>query len=72
MLYLDCYRGRWICAVHLVVNGIKTGLVDYDVLQQTATLFRPKLIIAGASAYARDFDYPRMRKVQFLLSTVGK
>jgi glycine hydroxymethyltransferase len=43
---------------------IKIGLVDYDVLQQTATLFRPKLIIAGASAYARDFDYPRMRKVQ--------
>jgi glycine hydroxymethyltransferase len=40
-----------------------TGLVDYDVLQQTATLFRPKLIIAGASAYSRDFDYPRMRKI---------
>lgn len=40
-----------------------TGLVDYDILQQTALLFRPKLIIAGASAYARDFDYPRMRKI---------
>lgn len=40
-----------------------TGLVDYDVLQQTALLFRPRLIIAGASAYPRDFDYPRMRKV---------
>ncbi|KAK6912784.1 Serine hydroxymethyltransferase-like domain [Dillenia turbinata] len=40
-----------------------TGLVDYDMLEKTALLFRPKLIIAGASAYPRDFDYPRMRKI---------
>lgn len=40
-----------------------TGLVDYDMLEKTAALFRPKLIIAGASAYPRDFDYPRMRKI---------
>ncbi|KAL2237076.1 UNVERIFIED_CONTAM: Serine hydroxymethyltransferase 3, chloroplastic [Sesamum indicum] len=40
-----------------------TGLVDYDMLEKTAILFRPKLIIAGASAYPRDFDYPRMRKI---------
>ncbi|KAJ8750510.1 hypothetical protein K2173_015660 [Erythroxylum novogranatense] len=40
-----------------------TGLIDYDMLEKTATLFRPKLIIAGASAYPRDFDYPRMRKI---------
>ncbi|KAA8525178.1 hypothetical protein F0562_006958 [Nyssa sinensis] len=40
-----------------------TGLVDYDMLEKTANLFRPKLIIAGASAYSRDFDYPRMRKI---------
>lgn len=32
-------------------------------LEKTANLFRPKLIIAGASAYPRDIDYPRMRKV---------
>ncbi|XP_027330897.1 serine hydroxymethyltransferase 3, chloroplastic isoform X2 [Abrus precatorius] len=40
-----------------------TGLIDYDMLEKTATLFRPKLIIAGASAYPRDIDYPRMRKI---------
>ncbi|XP_073129911.1 serine hydroxymethyltransferase 3, chloroplastic isoform X2 [Henckelia pumila] len=40
-----------------------TGFVDYEMLEKTATLFRPKLIIAGASAYPRDFDYPRMRKI---------
>ncbi|KAK9814242.1 hypothetical protein WJX72_002776 [[Myrmecia] bisecta] len=40
-----------------------TGLVDYDALEKSAQLFRPKMIIAGASAYARDFDYPRMRAI---------
>ncbi|KAI4302178.1 hypothetical protein MLD38_037959 [Melastoma candidum] len=40
-----------------------TGIVDYDMLEKTATLFRPKLIIAGASACPRDFDYPRIRKI---------
>ncbi|KAG4945742.1 hypothetical protein JHK87_041749 [Glycine soja] len=41
----------------------KKRLIDYDMLEKTATLFRPKLIIAGASAYPRDIDYPRMRKI---------
>lgn len=36
-------------------------------LEKTANLFRPKLIIAGASAYPRDFDYPRMRKVSVFI-----
>ncbi|PIA41414.1 hypothetical protein AQUCO_02200078v1 [Aquilegia coerulea] len=40
-----------------------TGLIDYEMLEKTAILFRPKLIIVGASAYPRDFDYPRMRKI---------
>ncbi|CAA2983340.1 serine hydroxymethyltransferase 3, chloroplastic-like [Olea europaea subsp. europaea] len=40
-----------------------TGLVDYDMLEKMDTLFRQKLIIAGASAYPRDFDYPRMRNI---------
>lgn len=37
-------------------------------LEKSATLFRPKLIIAGASAYARLYDYARIRKVQFELT----
>ena len=32
-------------------------------LEKNATLFRPKLIVAGASAYARLYDYARIRKV---------
>ncbi|XP_016470116.1 serine hydroxymethyltransferase, mitochondrial isoform X1 [Nicotiana tabacum] len=40
-----------------------TGYIDYDQLEKSATLFRPKLIVAGASAYARLYDYERIRKV---------
>ncbi|XP_022133094.1 serine hydroxymethyltransferase, mitochondrial [Momordica charantia] len=40
-----------------------TGYIDYDQLERSATLFRPKLIVAGASAYARLYDYARIRKV---------
>ncbi|KAF6140787.1 hypothetical protein GIB67_042200 [Kingdonia uniflora] len=40
-----------------------TGLVDYEMMEKTSILFRPKLIIIGASAYPRDFDYPRARKI---------
>lgn len=41
----------------------KTGLIDYDKLEMTANLFRPKMIIAGFSAYARSLDYPRFRQI---------
>ncbi|XP_054435954.1 serine hydroxymethyltransferase, mitochondrial [Pteronotus mesoamericanus] len=41
----------------------QTGLIDYDQLAVTARLFRPRLIIAGTSAYARLIDYARMREV---------
>lgn len=40
-----------------------TGIIDYDKLEESAVLFRPKLIIAGASAYSRHYDYPRMRAI---------
>jgi glycine hydroxymethyltransferase len=41
----------------------ETGLVDYDVLEETAKREQPKMIICGASAYSRDWDYARIRKV---------
>ena len=41
----------------------KTGLVDYDQLESNAKLYRPKLIVAGGSAYSRDFDFARLRKI---------
>lgn len=39
------------------------GRVDYDQLERVALTERPKLIIAGASAYSRDWDYARIRRV---------
>lgn len=41
----------------------ETGKVDYDVLEETARREQPKMIICGASAYSRDWDYARIRKV---------
>lgn len=40
-----------------------TGLVDYETLEKKARELKPKLIICGASAYSRDWDYARIRKV---------
>lgn len=39
------------------------GYIDYDKLEETALLFRPKLLICGHSAYPRDLDYKRFRKI---------
>ncbi|MDE3248321.1 MAG: serine hydroxymethyltransferase [Bacteroidota bacterium] len=41
----------------------ETGLVDYEMLESQARKEKPKLIICGASAYSRDWDYARIRKV---------
>lgn len=40
-----------------------TGLIDYDGLAKLAQLYRPKIIIAGTSAYSRLIDYDRMRQI---------
>ena len=41
----------------------ETGLVDYDKMEQLAVENKPKLIIGGASAYSREWDYERMRAI---------
>ncbi len=48
---------------HALFYGVKkeTGLVDYDQLEATAIKEKPKMIICGASAYSRDWDYKRIR-----------
>jgi len=40
-----------------------TGLVDYDMMEDVAKKERPKLIVGGASAYSREWDYKRMREI---------
>ncbi|MDF2447557.1 MAG: glyA [Bacteroidota bacterium] len=41
----------------------KTGRVNYDKVEETAKKEKPKMIICGASAYSRDWDYERLRKI---------
>src|SRR6478735_10757271 len=50
---------------HPVFYGVKkeTGMVDYDMLEQVAREQKPKLIICGASAYSREWDFKRIRAV---------
>jgi len=40
-----------------------TGLVDYDMMEEVAHIEKPKVIVGGASAYSREWDYERMRKI---------
>lgn len=41
----------------------ETGVINYDVVEETALRERPKLLICGASAYSRDWDYVRLRAI---------
>lgn len=41
----------------------ETGTIDYDKMEETALACKPKLIIGGASAYSREWDYERMRAI---------
>ncbi|MBW8049198.1 MAG: serine hydroxymethyltransferase [Cytophagales bacterium] len=43
--------------------GEKTGTIDYDKVEEIALVEKPKFIITGASAYARDWDYKRFREI---------
>lgn len=41
----------------------ETGLIDYEALAKNAILFKPKMIVAGVSCYARNLDYAKFRKI---------
>ncbi|GAA6007717.1 serine hydroxymethyltransferase [Rhodotorula paludigena] len=40
-----------------------TGIIDYEALEKQVQLFKPRIVICGASAYPRDWDYARLRKI---------
>ncbi len=48
----------------------ETGTVDYDEMEKIALAEKPKLIIAGASAYSRDWDYERMRDIADMVGAI--
>lgn len=55
------FSGKYYRAVHYGVTA--EGLVDYEQLEAKARAEKPKMIICGASAYSRDWDYKRIRAV---------
>jgi glycine hydroxymethyltransferase len=54
--------GMWYRPVAYSVKE-ESGLVDYDAMEEIALREKPKMIIGGASAYSREWDYERMRKI---------
>ena len=56
------FSGKWL---HSVCYGVQkeTGLIDYDEVERLAEEYKPRLIIAGGSAYPRQIDFARFRKV---------
>ena len=54
--------GRWFDSHHYTVDR-KTGLLEYDAIEAIAREVRPKLLIAGGSAYPRAIDFERMGRI---------
>ena len=54
--------GKWFNAVHYDVNK-ETGLIDYDMVEKLALKNKPKIIIAGGSAYSRLIDFKKFRDI---------
>ena len=54
--------GKWFNALHYEVDK-ETGLIDYNAVEKLATENKPKLIIAGGSAYSRVIDFKRFREI---------
>ena len=55
-----------------VAYGVKedTGMVDYDKMEEIAIREKPKAIIGGASAYSREWDYEKMRKIADIIGAI--
>ena len=54
--------GKWFNALHYEVDQ-KTGLIDYESVEKIAIANKPKLIIAGGSAYSRIIDFKKFREI---------
>jgi glycine hydroxymethyltransferase len=54
--------GKWFNAIHYDVDK-KTGLIDYEMVEKLALENKPKIIIAGGSAYSRIIDFKKFRNI---------
>ena len=56
------FSGRWFSPLHYEV-GHDDELLDYDRIRDLALVHRPRILVAGAAAYARTFDFERLRRI---------
>lgn len=54
--------GKYFNAIGYQLNE-QTGTIDYEDMERKALEYKPKLIVGGASAYSREWDYKRMREI---------
>ncbi len=54
--------GKWLTSFHYEVDK-ETGLIDYDQVEKLALEYKPKLIIAGGSAYSRIIDFKKFKDI---------
>ena len=54
--------GKWFNAVHYDVNP-ESGLIDYESIEKLALEHKPKILIAGGSAYSRIIDFKKFRNI---------
>ena len=54
--------GKWLSSFHYEVNR-ETGLIDYDQIEKLAEEHKPKIIIAGGSAYSRIIDFKKFKEI---------
>ena len=54
--------GKWLKAFHYDVDK-ESGLIDYEQVKKLATEHKPKLIIAGGSAYSRIIDFKKFKEI---------
>ena len=54
--------GKWFNALHYEVDK-NSGLIDYESVEKLAIENKPKLIIAGGSAYSRVIDFKKFREI---------
>ncbi|KAH9562691.1 hypothetical protein CY35_05G085100 [Sphagnum magellanicum] len=63
------HSGKKISAASIYFQSLpfkvdpETGLIDYEKLEETALLYRPKILICGGSSYPREWDYARFRQI---------
>ena len=61
--------GKWFNAVHYDVDK-NTGLIDYENVEKLALENKPKILIAGGSAYSRIIDFKNLEKLQIKLKLI--